>query len=107
MAEAEPKPADYVDAAEGILRKYAAQNPNLGVWRVKVMTRDVIVVGMPDESNPSVPSDLVVLSTHLEGGVARIEFLASDLESRRSVPFGGGWDPLEELEKLAHLLSTI
>lgn len=104
----------FMSEAEKVLRKYADQNPNLAVWRCKQPLSlypgrevEMILVGMPDEKEPSKPTSLIVFRTWLDGRSASIEFTNGEDSESRFTPFGGGWVPIEELEKLAKKLPDL
>lgn len=110
----QPDQKTFMNDAEKIMRHYAKQNKDLIVWRGDQdngkshlnIYEDTIIAGMGEytSSSPEIP----VMKVWLEGETARIEFTAgTEEDTTRWCPFGGGWIPLEEVEKIAKKLPDL
>lgn len=104
-----------MQSAERILRKYAGQNPNLAVWHCKMPTPrhpdfevDMLLVGMPDDTKPEQPSDLLVFQTYFTGSESLTMELFDEVGGRSSslMTYLSN-KPLKELEEYAKVLPTL
>ncbi len=105
----------FLDDAERIIRKHASKNPQLVVWRGEygrqmldsVETHETIIAGLSDEPDSAQPPCIAILKVWFDGMV-KIEFeTGSDDDCYQLVPFGGSWNPLHEVEKLAKKLVAV
>ena len=107
-----PNSDTFLDDAEKVLRGKMKAKPDLVVWRGQHPHRvlkgfldfETIIVGMSNDKNPDKPPELIILRVWLDGS-AHIDLdMGSINNTYTSVPFGGGWNPLEEVEKTADRL---
>ncbi|MDP2736167.1 MAG: hypothetical protein Q8O59_00060 [bacterium] len=105
----------FLDDAERVIRGYASENPKLVVWRGKygrkifgsVAMLETIIAGLSDEPNSAQPPSIAILKVWLDV-MAEMEFATGvDDDCHLLVPFGGGWNPLSEVEVLAEKLPSI
>lgn len=109
----------FLREAEMLLRGKVRNNPDLLVWRGRYPHKrlsaqyeyDTVIVGMSDDKNSEIPPTLPIMLVWLEdggGGNASIDFkIGSDRDTFQTVPFGGGWNPLEEVDKVADELRRL
>lgn len=104
----------FMSEAEIIIQKYTDLNPLLALWRCnQPMPFDLqnevemILVGVPDENKPSLPSDLIVFRVWLSPSAAHVDFINGSYSEYSRVPFGDGNKPIDYVEKLARKLPTI
>jgi hypothetical protein len=101
-------PEQFINEAESMLQE-AATKRNLTVWRGTFVgliypydqVYDCIAVGIGDGKNPPTKSQITLSVRQIDQeGAMYIE----DDHGSSMVPFGGGWHPLEELEKFIERL---
>ena len=106
----------YMGKAEKVLREYAGRHPLLAVWRCEAPEPrnlgtkvDTILVGMPDERDPTTPTELIIVRTYLYplGDAAQIVFDNGADSLSTFVPFGGGHSPIKKLTAIAKKLPDL
>lgn len=104
----------FLDDADDIVRRYAAQNSLLTFWRGEYPRKihdtqqkfDTILVGMSD--NPALPPTIIFYEIWVRDNMVNIDFIpASEAEVRSSLSGSASRARLKEVEELAQRLLNV
>lgn len=101
-------PENFLNDAEKMIRE-AAPSKGWTVWRGEYdgfiyppdCTYDCVLAGLGDPKKPP-EEKLLALAVAVRAGAVEIETKSS----AQSTPFGGGWNPLQELQKVIERLPS-